>query len=98
MNNRHNKTLNRSEIDLADYFKKPSSPRQRHYETIRAIALDGDSIKVVAKRYGYKISTIYSLLRDAKAGKTELFPFIKKALRKNEQNSKYKRKSLSYGN
>ena len=94
MNNRHNKTLNRSEIDLADYFKKPSSPRQRHYETIRAIALDGDSIKVVAKRYGYKISTIYSLLRDAKAGKTELFPFIKKGPQKKRTKLKVQKKII----
>jgi len=94
MNNRQNSTLNKSDINLADYFKKPGSPRQRQYETIRAIAIDGESIKVVAKRYGYKISTIYSLLRDAKAGKTELFPSIKKGPQKKRTKLKVQMKII----
>jgi len=45
---------------------------------IRAIVIDGDSIEETAKRYGYKPSTAYSLLRDSRAGKIELFPAVKK--------------------
>jgi transposase len=78
MTNRQNKTLISTEVDLADYFKNPASSRQKHYEVIRAIAIDGESIEGAAKRYGYKGSTVYSLLRDAKAGKIELFPVVKK--------------------
>ncbi len=76
--NRQYKTLKQSKNDLVDYFKHPVSPRQRHYEAIRAIAIDGESIEAVANRYGYKVGTVYSLIRDAKAGKLELFPAIKK--------------------
>ncbi len=80
--NRHNKTLDTPKINLFDYFKNPDSPRQKQYETIRAITLDGESIETVAKQYGYKLGTVYSLLRDARSGKIELFPAVKKGPRK----------------
>ncbi len=80
--NRHNKTLISPKINLPDYFKNPDSPRQKQYETIRAIALDGEAIETVAKRYGYMPGTVYSLLRDARAGKIELFPAVKKGPQK----------------
>ena len=37
--NRQNKTLIGTKVDLADYFKNPASPRQKQYETIRAMPL-----------------------------------------------------------
>ncbi len=78
MTNRQNSTLINDKVNLVDYFKTPLSPRQKQYETIRAIVIDGETIEDAAKRYGYKSSTVYSLLRDAKAGKLELFPIVKK--------------------
>ncbi|MBW2664571.1 MAG: hypothetical protein JRD93_22005 [Deltaproteobacteria bacterium] len=78
MTNRQNKTLINVPIDLVDYFKNPVSHRQKQYEAIRAIAIGGESIEDAAKRYGYKAGTIYSLLRDARTGKIELFPAVKK--------------------
>ena len=78
MTNRQNKTLINIGVDLLDYFKNPVSHRQKQYEVIRAIAIGGASIEDAAKRYGYKASTVYSLLRDARAGKIELFPAVKK--------------------
>ena len=86
MSNRQikNPIISPSKIDLADYFRNPSSPKQKQYEVIRAIVLDGDSIENVTKRFGYKKSTVYSLLRDAKAGKIELFPVVKKVYSKDE--------------
>ena len=78
MTNRQNKTLINIEVDLLDYFKNPVSHRQKQYEVIRAIAIGRESIEDAAKRYGYKAGTVYSLLRDARAGKIELFPIVKK--------------------
>jgi len=78
MTNRQNKTLTSTEVDLADYFRNPASSRQKHYEAIRAIAINGESTEGAAKEYGYKASTVYSLLRDARTGKIELFPVVKK--------------------
>jgi len=75
MNNCQNKTL---PIDLFTYFDQPSSPRQRQYEAIRAIVVDHKPITIVAKKYNYKLSTMYSLLRDVKSGKINLFPVISK--------------------
>ncbi|MBW2545168.1 MAG: hypothetical protein JRD43_06880 [Deltaproteobacteria bacterium] len=77
MTNRQNKTLINTGVDLLDYFKNPVSHRQKQYEVIRAIAI-GESIEDAAKRYGYKASTVYSLLRGARAGKIELFPAVQK--------------------
>ncbi len=39
MNSRHKSTLINSETELANYFKKPNSARQKQYEAIRAIAI-----------------------------------------------------------
>ena len=92
MTNRHNKTL----INMADYFKKPGSPKQKHYEAIRAIVIDGESIEGVAKRYGYKESTVYSLLRDAGTGRVELFPAVKKGPQQKRTNPDVCDKIIEY--
>jgi transposase len=78
MINRHNNTLNNDEFDLIEYFENPTSPRQKHYEAVRAIAIEKLPVEVIAEKFGYKASTVYSLLRDAKAGKIELFPIVRK--------------------
>jgi len=65
-------------FDLMLYFKQPSSQRQRQYEAVRAIVVEELPVEAVAQRFGYKITTIYSLIRDAKAGRIELFPDVKK--------------------
>jgi len=71
-------------LNLADYFDNPISQRQKQYEAIRAIVLEKLPIETVAKKYGYKINTIYSLIRDAKNRKIELFPIIMKGPRKRQ--------------
>ena len=81
---------------MAGYFKKPASPKQKQYETIRAIVIDGKPIEVAAKRYGYKAGTIYSLLRDARAGKIELFPSVKKGPRQKRTNPEIQDKIIEY--
>jgi transposase len=61
---------------LARSFLNPSSPRQRQYEALRAIAVDKLPIKTAAKKFGYSILALRSLMRDANAGKLELFPIV----------------------
>lgn len=65
-------------IDLIEYFNNPISPKQKQYEAVRAIVLEKQPVEAVAKRLGYRTSTLYSLLRDSRAGTVELFPIIKK--------------------
>ncbi len=73
--NRQIDTL-RYNFNLATYFANPQSQRQRQYEAVRAIVLEKESIKNVAKRFQYKIGALYSLLRDVKSGKINLFPAV----------------------
>ena len=74
--NRQNKLLNNEPIDLLSYFQQPLSARQKHYEAVRAVVVDQQSAETVAQRFGYTTTTVYSLVRDAKAGKLELFPSV----------------------
>lgn len=77
MFNRHNKTLN-EKFDLYSFFENPVSPRQKQYEAIRAIVFEKQPVVAVAKKFGYQVNTVYSFLRDARAGKLDLFPIIRK--------------------
>jgi len=69
---------NISKINLFDFFTKPASPKHKQYEAVRAIIVDGVPANVVAKRYGYTVSSVYTFVRDTKNGKLEFFPTIKK--------------------
>ena len=59
---------------LKDKIEKPSYATHRKYEAIRAIIIDNENIEKVAKKYGYKPNSLYSMLIDTKNGKLELFP------------------------
>ena len=96
MTKRQNKTLINIGDDLVDYFESPVSHRQKQYEAIRAIAIGGASIEEAAKRYGYKASTVYSLIRDARAGKIELFPAVKKGPQQKRTNPDVCDKIIEY--
>ncbi|OAD20136.1 Transposase, IS4 [Candidatus Thiomargarita nelsonii] len=64
--------------DLKPFFLNPSTARQRQYEAIRAIVLENLPMEVVSKKFGYTMATLYSLIRDAKSGKLNLYPQIPK--------------------
>jgi hypothetical protein len=59
---------------LKHLFTSITNPRQRQYEAIRAIEIDHLSVSKAAQKFGYKTSALYSLIRDIKLGKIELFP------------------------
>lgn len=61
-------------MDLSTLFSNPITPAQRQYEAVRAIIVDGLAIEVVAKKFSYSVNTLYSLMRDIRSGKIELFP------------------------
>ena len=60
--------------NLAQFFSNPATPAQKQYEALRAIVVDKLPAEVVAKKFEYSVHTLYSLMRDAKAGKLALFP------------------------
>ena len=59
---------------LRTFFEQPKSVRHRQYEAVRAVVIDLIPVEVAAEKFGYKVSTLSSLLREAKAGRVELFP------------------------
>ena len=83
-------------IDLEKYFQRPASPRQKQYEVVRAIFIDGQTVEAAAKKFGYKAATVYSLLRDAKAGRIELFPTVKKGPRQKRTDAEVQSKIIAY--
>jgi len=62
--------------DYEQFFTKPCSARQNQYELIRSIIVEKTPIPEASVRFGYKVSTTYSLLRDFKSGKLDLFPTV----------------------
>ncbi len=83
-------------LDLSHYFNNPTTQRQKQYEVVRAFVVEKQPVDVVAKKFGYKISTVYSLLRDAKAGKIDFFPIIRKGPQQRRISLDVKKKILSY--
>ena len=92
--NRHTTTLMSRAMDIIEYFKSPKSKRQKQYEAVRAIALDNIPADEVAKKFGYKISTVYSMVKDAKAGKLKLFPEVAKGPKKRRTFAKIHKKII----
>ena len=67
---------------LKRLFTSITNPRQRQYEAIRAIEIDNLSVAQAAKKFNYQMNTLYSLIRDIKAGKIEFFPRKAEKIRK----------------
>ena len=57
-----------------NYFNDPRIPRQKQYEAVRSVVVNKLSVAQAAVKFGYKPLTIYSLLRDFRSSKLELFP------------------------
>jgi transposase len=75
MYKRHNYT--HSSGGLESFFDHPASKRQRQYESVRAFVKEHLSAEEVGKKFGYAPATVYALIRDARAGKIQLFPQVK---------------------
>lgn len=94
--NRQNKTSKERSLDLLDYFQHPHSPRQKQYEAVRAIVIDKQSAETVAQQFGYTVSTVYSLRRDANAGKLELFPNVRKGPQRKQTDPEIQAQIIAY--
>ncbi len=94
--NRQNGTLIMDESDLKNFFDEPVSERQRQYEAVRAFIKEKLSATTVAERFSYKVTTIYTLVRNAKAGKLNLFPCIKKGPSQRRTPNSIQEKIINY--
>ena len=58
---------------LRGLFTKNLCPKQRQYETVRAIAMDGLSCAEAAARFGYGTQTVRNLKQMMLSGKLDFF-------------------------
>ncbi len=68
-------------MELKDLFTKNLSSPQKQYEAIRAVAFQEGSMEEIAKRYGYKASSLRSLISKVLTGQHILFPKVKRGPR-----------------
>ena len=47
-----------------NFFTQPQLKTQKKYEALRAFYIEKQSANKVASRFGYKVSTVYSMVRD----------------------------------
>ena len=52
---------------IIQYFALPDEPLHRQYIALRSFLYDGNTADDVAAKYGYTVSTVYTLARDFKA-------------------------------
>lgn len=65
-------------IELELFFRNPDSKKQKQYEAVRAFVVDKYSAQQVADKFNYKLSSVYTFIKDAKSGKMDFFPEVKK--------------------
>jgi transposase len=71
-------------IDPIDYFKNPKHPKHKQYEALRAYYLESLSQKEAAKRVGYSVYTLQSIISEFQNGKIEFFPIPKPGPRRRQ--------------
>lgn len=63
---------------LWEFFKKPTQPTHRQYETLRYYYLEPVTQKQAAERFGYKLSSFQTIIKRFKRGEIVFFPPKKK--------------------
>jgi hypothetical protein len=79
---------------VVSYFADPKQAIHKQYLALRSFLLDGDSAETVSLKYGYTVSTIYTLARNFKArlrncleqGEDPFFPTRKPGRKKCDRN------------
>jgi len=85
-------------IDLKMFFLQPVEKKQKQYEAVRAFAVDGLSAQEVADKFGYKLSSVYTFIKNVKSGELNFFPEQKKGPRQRRVSFKVQKKIFRYRN
>jgi len=85
-------------VDLKNYFLKPIPKKQKQYEAVRAFAVDAVSAKEVAVKFGYKLSSVYTFIKNVKSGEIDFFPEQKKGPRQRRVPFDVQQKIVRYRN
>jgi transposase len=57
----------------SEFFTDPQGVAHRRYEALRAYFLEGQTAATVAERFGYTTGSVQAMVRDFRAGDTDLF-------------------------
>jgi len=92
---------NNPNTNPADYFNKKANPLHKQFLALRMFYVEGASAEQVASKYGYTLSTVYSLIRDFKhrLNNGECDPYFiepKRGRPRLDQSGKLKRLIISY--
>lgn len=66
-------------MDAKKFFLNPNNPTQKQYEALRCFFVENMSAAMVAKQFGYRLTSFYSLIRDFKKNLkqgNEMYPFF----------------------
>jgi len=85
-------------IDVKLFFLKPTSNKQKQYEAIRAFSIDGLSAQAAADKFGYKLSTVYTLIKNVKSGDLDFFPMQKRGPKQRRVSFEIQKKIFRYRN
>jgi len=85
-------------IDLKMFFLQPVEKKQKQYEAVRAFVVDGLSAQEVADKFGYKLSSVYTFIKNAKSGELNFFPEQKKGPRQRRASFKVQKRIFRYRN
>jgi transposase len=71
-------------MNITDFFSRHDkmSDAQRQYEAVRAVALENQKISDAARIFGYKTTSLKTLINQIKTGKRKLFPEKKRGPKK----------------
>jgi len=85
-------------IDLKNFFLKPVLKKQKQYEAVRAFIVDELSAQQVAEKFNYKLSSVYTFIKDAKSGHLVFFPEQKKGPKQRRNTFEIQKKIFRYRN
>ena len=84
-----------NDINLLDFFTRTASARQKQYEAVRAIIVENMPYPEVAGKFGYKVNSLYTIVREAKAGRLGLFPEVQIGPRRRRTNDELQNKIIN---
>ena len=85
-------------IDLKLFFLRPVPKKQKQYEAVRAFVVDGLFAQEVADKFGYKLSTVYTFIKNAKSRDLNFFPEQKKGPKQRRVSFEIQKKIFRYRN
>ena len=88
----------KKQINLKLFFSKPVLKKQKQYEAVRAFVMDGLSAQEAADKFGYKLSTVYTFIKNVKSGDIDFFPDQKKGPTQRRVSFEIQKKIFRYRN